>query len=125
MANVRVRPFSTFFNGKKLGQMHTAKITLASGDEPQFGDGGFLGMSDGAATTTLTCTAIQPATKQLDVDLVAALQGKQDLDVVVGAIGPNLISVTVRCTKAEFDTDQKTGRLEGNFEFMGGEFKRT
>jgi len=125
MANVRVRPFSMFFNGKKLGQMYQAKITLASGDEPQFGDGGFVGMSDGAQTTSTTCSTIVPATKALDVDLVSILQNKQDVDIVVGAIGPNLITVTSRCTQAEFDTDQKTGKLDGNFTFMGGEFKRS
>ena len=124
MANVRVRPFSLFFNGKKLGQMHQAKFTLQSGDEPQFGDGGFVGMSDGAATSTVSATTIVPATKALDFDLVGALQNKQDVDVAV-PIGPNIFMVTVRTTKAEFDTDQKTGTLSGNFEFMGGESKRT
>ncbi len=124
MANVRIRPFSIYFNGKKLGQMHQAKFTLQSGDEPQFGDGGLLGYSDGASQTMLTCTAIQPATTQMDVDLPNLLIGKQDIDVAI-PIGPNIYTATFRTIKAEYDTDQKTGRLEGNFEFGGGETKRT
>ena len=124
MANVRIRPFSLYFNGKKLGQMHQAKLTLASGDEPQFGDGGLIGYSDGAATTMLTCAAIQPATSQMDVDLPQMLLQKQDIDVAV-PIGPNIYTASFRTIKAEFDTDQKTGRLEGNFEFGGGATSRT
>jgi hypothetical protein len=125
MANVRVRPFSMFLGGAKFAEMHQAKLTLSSGDEPQFGDGGFLGMSDGAQTCAVSATAIVPATKAQSVDLISALQNKQDIDLIVGSIGTKLISVTIRCTKAEFDTDQKTGKLEGNFEFMGGAFSQS
>lgn len=124
MANARIRPFSLYFNGAKLGQMHQAKLTLQSGDEPQFGDGGLLGYSDGAAQTMLTCTAIQPASTQMDVDLATLLLQKQYVDVAV-PIGPNIYTASFRPIKAEFDTDQKTGRLEGNFEFGGGATTRT
>jgi hypothetical protein len=124
MANVRIRPYSLYFNGRKLGQMHTADMTLMSGDEPQFGDGGFVGMSDGAQTINITCEAIQPATSQLDFDLVNALLNKQDVDVAI-PIGPNIYMATVRCTKAAYKTDQKSGTLNGDFEFTGGQTKRT
>lgn len=124
MANVRVRPYSIYVNGKKFGEMHQARFTLQSGDEPAFGDGGLIGFTDGASTTNLTCQAVQPATKQMSVDLANALLNKQDMDIAL-PIGPNIYMVSMRCTKAEFDTDQKTGRLDGSFEFGGGESSRS
>jgi hypothetical protein len=123
MANVRIRPFSLFFMGKKVGQMFQANFKVMSGDEPAFGDGGLQGYTDGAATSSLSCSAIQPATKDLDFDLAGALAAKQDLDVSV-PIGPRIYTVTMRTLVAEFDTDQKSGRLDGKFEFGGGEATR-
>lgn len=118
MANVRVRPFSVFIGAKKFGEMHQAKFTINSGDEIQFGDGGAVGMSDGAETTSLSCTAIQPATRLMSIDLVDAIRNKKDLDVAI-PIGTKIVMMPMRTSKAEFDTDQKTGRLEGMFDFIG------
>jgi hypothetical protein len=125
MANARVRPFSVFGNGKKVGQIFQANFKLMSGDEPQFGDGGLLGYSDGATQSSLSCSAIQPAGKNMDYDLAGALLQKQDIEISLGSIGSNIYSVTMRTLTAEFDTEQKSGKLEGKFDFGGGEPSRS
>jgi len=42
MALVRVRHASMYLNGKKIAECFKSKTSLNSGDEPQFGDEGFL-----------------------------------------------------------------------------------
>lgn len=119
MAFVRVRHASIFVGGKKLGTMFNNKYSINSGDEPQFGDNGLLGYSDGAIQTTLTCTDIIPVAGQ-DVPLTQALVAKSDLDMQVGLVDGHIHQITMRPLKAEFDSDAKAGTQHGNFEFGGG-----
>lgn len=119
MAQVRVRHASMYVGGKKIGEMFNNKYSMNSGDEPQYGDDGFEGMSDGAITTNVTCTTITPVTG-MSVNLVNALLQKADVDVAIGTLDNHIHQVTMRCTKAEFTSDAKAGTLNGDFEFMGG-----
>lgn len=119
MAFVRVRHASLFVGGKKLGTMFNNKYTIQSGDEPQFGDNGLQGYSDGAIQTTLASTSIIPVAGQ-EVPLTTALVQKQDLDVQLGLVDGHIHQITMRPLKAEFDSDAKAGTQNGNFEFGGG-----
>jgi hypothetical protein len=119
MAFVRVRHASMYVAGKKVAEMFSNTYHVGSGDEPQFGDDGFQGMSDGAITTTLDCETIVPVIGT-SVDILSLLLNKQDSDINLGLMSGRLHTVTMRCTEADYKSDAKTGTLTGTFKFFGG-----
>ena len=119
MALVRVKHASIFRNGKKIAECYQNKYHIASGDEAAFGDDGFEGMTDGATTTTIDCTTIVPY-GGMSVDLADDLLNKRDVDMTVGLVNGKIHEITMRVLEAEFDSDAKTGALNGAFKFMGG-----
>lgn len=124
MALVRVRHASLRANGKKIAEMYDCTYDIASGDEPQFGDDGFLGMSDGAITSQIDCTSIVPVAG-MSVDIDALILNKTDVDITHSVVNGKIHQVTMRCTGANYKTDAKAGTLVGSFKFMGGVPKRT
>ena len=121
MAQFRVKPFSVFVNGKKVGQFETTTFTYNSGDEALFGDvpGGFGGYSDGAGTCTLKAKSFVPAAG-MDFDFMTAMDNKQDLDITVSPVNAKIRQVTMRCTEAQYTSTMKTGTQEGDFTLGGG-----
>lgn len=119
MAMVRVRHASIWLGGRKLAEMYKTDTELASGDEPQYGDEGFVGMSDGATTTTIDFDVIVPISG-MTVAVEQAILNKSDVDVTSGLINGKLWQLTMRCTKAKYSSDVKPGTLTGSFTFMGG-----
>ena len=120
MASARFRSSSVFVAGKKVGQMNNVKYHYMSGDEPQFGDPGYAGHSDGAATSSLTCTQIIPVSGT-DFDPHAAIKSKVYLDITVGVIAGKLHQVTMRCIDYEVTGETKNGTLTGVFNLAGGD----
>lgn len=108
-----------YMGGKKVAEMYDNTYDIASGDEPQYGDDGFEGMTDGAVTTQLDCTTIVPVSG-MSVSIVNALLGKQDVDITLGIIDGHIHQITMRPTGANFKSDAKTGSLAGSFKFFGG-----
>lgn len=123
MALVRVKHASMYANGKKIAEMYDNTYSISSGDEPQFADIGFAGMSDGAITTSLDCSVIVPV-QGLSVSMDDFLLGKQDVDILLSPIAGRLHQITMRCTNADYKSDAKTGTLNGTFKFFGGEPKK-
>lgn len=124
MAQPKIRSASLFLGGRKMGTIEGIKYTYNSGDEPQFGDPGGVGFSDGAATTNLTATGIVPVAG-MSVDIVTAMQNKSDFEVSLALINGKIHQITMRATKAEFTGSQKSGTLMGDFEWSGFEPKIT
>lgn len=118
MALQRVRHYSLFAQGKKVAECFRNKASFKSGDEPQFGDDGMLGMSDGAGTLELTFDAIAPVAG-MSVQFEQFVLGKIDLDMQMGLINGKIWQSTMRCTQAEYDGDAKAGTLNGSFTLMG------
>src|ERR1700724_3442662 len=108
MAEVKIRGASVYVNGKKLGNIENSKYHMKSGDEPQFGDPGFIGYSDGAMTTNLSGTGVIPV-KGMGVDLVAVMKAKQSVDIMVSLIDGHIHAITMRTLEAEFDSSHKSG----------------
>lgn len=119
MANARIRFAPLYLGDIKFAEAHTVNYTLASGDEAQFGAEGYVGHSDGATTTKFSCTAIVPVVGT-NVDVVGFIKNKAYFDAAL-PIGGKFHRVSVRCVNATFDTDRKTGKLEGKFDFEGGD----
>ncbi len=119
MAYARVRHASAYVGGRKVAEMFNNSYDVSSGDEPQFGDEGFVGMSDGAITTTFEFDQVVP-TNGSSVLVENILLNKQDIDLAVGLINNKLHQVTVRCTGGTWKSDTKAGTLVGSFKFMGG-----
>lgn len=120
MAQNRFKHYSVYANGKKEGKIHASKYEGNSGDEPQIGDDGYQGHSDGAATTMLDVDAIIPVAGS-DFDWVDALVNKKPIDVAMGTIGGKIHTITMRCTKYAFAGDAKAGTINGSFTLAGGE----
>jgi hypothetical protein len=120
MANIRFRAPSIYINGKKMGTIEGVKEEIDAGDEPQFGDPGFLGFSDGAITTKISATGVVP-TQGCEFDLVTAMKNKMDLDIAVGIVDGKIHQCNMRCLKAQFTGSHKNGTQMGEFEFQGSE----
>lgn len=119
MANVRVRHASIYLNGRKVAEAYESEEDISSGDEPQYGDEGFVGMSDGATTTNFSFTAIVPVAG-MTVAVENILLNKQDVDLALGLINGKIHQVTVRFTNCNFKSDAKAGTLVGSFKAIGG-----
>lgn len=120
MALVRERHASMFVNSKKVAECFKSKVTLSSGDELQYGDEGVIGVSDGAASTSLDFDIVVPVSGAT-VSIETILLAKQNVDIQQGIVNGKIWQCTMRCTKAEYDSDAKAGTLVGSFTFIGGE----
>lgn len=120
MAFIKFRAPSLYLDGKKMGTIQTNDTDVEAGDEPQFGDPGLLGYSDGAMQTKISGNGVVPM-KGMEVNLIAAMKAKKDFDVAIGIIDGKIIRVQMRCLKAQFKGDHKPGTLAVTCEFGGGE----
>ena len=119
MANYRIKAASLLVGGKKIGQFETNQYTVNTGDEAQFGDGGYAGHSDGAGTTSISATGFVPV-QGMDFDFESAMNAKQYLSIIVEPINGGLRSITMRCVKAEITSNHRNGEQKGTFNFEGG-----
>lgn len=116
----RIRPASFYVKGKKVGTTETLKYSIAGNDERHIADGGYIGHSDGASVSDITCNVIVPIDGKTAV-LKRALLNKEYLTCQIGVVDGEIDSMVMRCTKADYDVDHKTGALKGAFTFEGGE----
>lgn len=119
MANARIRYAPLYVDNTKFAELHTNTNAINSGDEAQYDADGYAGHSDGAIMTKISGTAIVPVTGT-NVDILSLLKNKSYFEVGQ-FIGGQWVQVTMRCLSATYDTDRKTGKMEGKFEFEGGE----
>lgn len=119
MAMFKIRHASIWVSGTKVAEAYKSKKSLNSGDEPQYGDEGFVGMSDGAITTTLDFDIIVPI-GGATISPEQLMLNKQDVDITAGLVNGKIWQLTMRFTKAEYDSDAKAGTLMGNFSLFGG-----
>jgi hypothetical protein len=119
MANPRVRHASISLGGKRIAECFRNKLAINPGDEPQFADDGFYTMSDGATTMSVDFDTIVPVAG-MGTRLNGVILSKQDVDVTMSLIDGQIVQNTMRFTKAEYDSDAKTGTLNGSFTLMGG-----
>lgn len=124
MANIRVRAASIFINGKKQGTFEGTEYEYNSGDEPQFGDPGFLGHSDGAGTTRVTANGVNPLPGSGAL-LFQAMLNKQDVDVSLFPIDGGVHTITMRCISGKATSHHKPGTQEANYVLSGGDPKIT
>jgi len=119
MALVRVRHASIYDGATKVAEMFKNKYHIGSGDEPAFGDEGFLGFTDGAITTTLEFDTVVPAAG-MSFDPNDAMLNKRDLNISIGTLSGKVHQIEMRMTDADYDSDAKTGALNGSFKCSGG-----
>lgn len=118
MSLQRFRSASIYAFGKKVGQFESFDYEEVSGDEPQFGDPGGLGYSDGAMTTKLSASGVVPVLG-MDFDFEANLRAKAYIDIALAGINGKIHQITMRVLSAKWKGSQKAGTLMGDFE-MGG-----
>lgn len=119
MANYRIKAASLLVGGNKVGQFETNQYTSISGDEAQFGDPGYAGHSDGAATTAISATGFMPV-QGMDFDFEAAMLAKQYLNILVEPINGGLRNITMRCVKVEVTSNHRNGEQKGTINLEGG-----
>lgn len=119
MADYQLMAFSLFFEGRKLGTFTKGKLSLKGNDEANYGDlAGIVVWSDGVIESSFTASAFQPV-QALDYDISAAFLAKTNINLTFGPIGPNLWEISMRVLSVEYDTDVKSGMLNGDFSFGG------
>src|SRR5687768_17531050 len=100
----RIRKYSIFVDSKKIGTVQDGTFDYSSGDESQIGDEGYLGHSDGADTSTLSCNVIVPVDGRTDF-LRDAIAKKKYLKVKLGIVDGKILDVEMRCVRASYSTD--------------------
>ena len=119
MANARIRYAPLYLNGTKIATLHTSTNAMSSGDEAQYDADGYAGHSDGAPMTKISGTEIIPVTGT-NVDVISLFKAKSYFEVGQ-FVGGRWVQVTMRCLSYTVDTERKSGKMEGKFEFEGGE----
>lgn len=113
MSTVRAAPI--YLNGKKVAEIESGKFEEMDGGEPLITQEGYVDDSDGPITSTLSCSTILP---------VAGMT----VDIRVGTrytiaifINGKTRQARMKCRKATYSTESKTGVAKGDFEFGGGQ----
>jgi hypothetical protein len=122
MANIKVKAASIFINGKKAGTLEGTDYEYNSGDEPVFGDPGYVTSSDGAITTRVTATGFNPVPGS-GLLLFQAMNNKQDVDVSLFPIDGGVHTITMRPLTGKAQSSHKTGMQSSNYTFIGGQPK--
>jgi hypothetical protein len=120
MANARIRYAPLYLNNVKLGDVHTNSLNGASGDEAAFDADGYAGHTDGAGTSKVSATAIVPVIASNTATILGLFKNKSYCELGQFINGA-WVQATYRCVSYNIDTDRKSGKLEGKFEFEGGE----
>jgi hypothetical protein len=118
----RIRHASIYIDGKKFATVTSNTYSIASGDESQIADDGYIGHSDGAETTKLSADTIEVVSGEAEDSkkLKKALRSKRYLDMSIGLIAGDIEEVRMRCVSCEFVSESAAGKQTGKFEFEGG-----
>jgi hypothetical protein len=114
----RIKSFSVYRGGKKIGVAETADVELTGNDEEHLSDDGWTA-SDGQPTTSLTVNTITPVDGKTS-DLTDAIVNKDFLRMQLNVVDGEAWSCVMKCMSAKYTTDMKTGSLKGTFSFKGG-----
>jgi hypothetical protein len=120
MANVKVRAASLYIDGSKVAEVEGSDYDLTGGDEAQFGAEGYMGHSEGAITTKVSCNGIIPVAG-MKVDIVSIFLKKKDVSISMASISGKIHKITMRCTNANVKSSHRNGTQNGSFTFEGGE----
>jgi hypothetical protein len=119
MANARIRAFPIYVASKKIAEMSSGSMDVASNDERQVTIEGYYGHSDGQTLTDMEFTTVTPV-RGHEQDLKGILLRKEY--VQVGALVDGALQqITGRIISFGYSTDAKSGKCEGKFKFEGGE----
>lgn len=114
-----IRAFSVFIGGRKIGQFSGGSFKVSSGDEPNYGDNnGVVVYSDGIIETKVSMKTWEPV-EGIDYDILSALLAKQDLQCSFALINGKIQQCTMRPLDCSWDTEWKSGKLDGAYEFGG------
>lgn len=117
MADYQIRNASVFISGRKMGQFTGGTLSIASGDEPNFGDnGGSIVYSNGVIQPKLKMNVFEPI-QGLDFDLDGALLSKTNLQISVGLINGKIYSANWRPLESSHTTEVKDGKSVGDYDF--------
>lgn len=120
----RIRHASLWVKGKKIATMQKLKYSIIGNDERQIADGQYIGHTDGATVSDITCDVIVPISGKTRV-VKQAIKDKIYMTCQISAIDGETDTIVMRCTKGDYDSDGKTGALTGSFSLEGGEAEST
>ena len=125
MATETIRAFSAFINGRKIGQFSGGSFEVDSGDEPNFGDNeGVIVYSDGITETKIEMKTYEPV-GGIDADILSQMLAKTDIPCTFSLINGKIQQVTLRCLKASYTGEWKSGKMDGSYTFAGGAPRQT
>jgi hypothetical protein len=116
----RIRHFSIYRNGRKVATASGNSYDIASNDEAQIADEGYLGHSDGATTTRLSTDLIVPVRRTAMQQLLEDMMAKKYIDIGLGILGGSVHKVKMRAVTCNHTGAAANGSLTGRFEFEGG-----
>lgn len=106
-----------FVDEKKIAEVNRVTNEVISGDEPQFGDEGLLGYSDGAMTGRIQFNTVTPV-KGHEKDLDAAIFEKKTV-VAKQRFGTKTHFLEGRLTGQTYESDARAGTLTGSYTLEG------
>lgn len=118
MARAMIRAFPMYLNGKKIAEVSDGTYDIASGDEAHIATEGYMGHSDGAATTKVNPNCIIPV-KGMQTTVDDLIINKRYFSIGIPANG-KFHQIDMRCVSASYKWDFKSGSATGSFSFEGG-----
>lgn len=119
MPGERIRHYSVFYKGRRVGKFSAMDLTIASNDEAQLADEGYVGHSDGPITSTLETDAIVPVAG-IGVTILQDMLSKKYVDIGKGIVDGKILTTSMKITQCQYTADPKNGTLNGKFRFEGG-----
>ena len=120
MADLKTRAASLYIDNTKAAQMEGTTYDWTGNDEAQIGDGGYLGHSDGAVTTRVTCNGIMPLAGT-NIDFYDIAKKKKVVTVMLTLVNGKIHVIRMRLTSISIRSSHRSGTQTGDFTFEGGE----
>lgn len=122
MAKGRYRSASIYAGGAKVATINKFSLEMSSNSEPQYGDSGIDGYSDGITMSKLSADGIVPyAGTPNAVALLSSMLDKGVVNVAVGTIDGKILSwPEMRVTSVKYDSDSQKGTTNSSYTIEGG-----
>jgi len=114
----KVRSAAIFYNGKRVGLMQDTTYDLDTNDNIEQTDDGTY-FTDGRETTKVTFGALIPVAG-LRISAYSDALKKNDVTIQLGLVDGSVHTITMRAKTYAVKSEVASGKLTGNFEYMGG-----
>jgi len=115
----KVRAAAIFYKGKRVGLMQDVTYDLDTNDALEQTDDGTY-FTDGRATSKVSFGALIPVAG-LRITAYSDALAKNDVTIQLGIVDGSVHTIVMRAKTFAVKSEVASGKLTGNFEYMGGQ----